>query len=305
MYKTGLLMRYVRTTYQKGQAPRQELVFNQVVDHSGKGYLIRTLTFDAAGNAIGKPSKPQAIPYQVESKTFRTAKGYTYEQLRLGKEEHSAHRYTYMVKMGSLPASRTVWYSGKHRGLLLKTTSQPTGEFGKTLELLEIPAKLRGKKETVGGPQGNLPWSDAQIMKAWPQGGWVEFEVKTKGKEGKQTLRLKRTMMGREASCYIVREQLWDEKGNPKGDAGRPRLWITWLRDVRMAPTSGIKKMLDKEVEAAGRKWPCKVFQVQGRETITWYLSKEVPGLTVRFLSERGGVKVERTLSKVGLPLPK
>ena len=309
MYKTGLLLRYVRTTYQQGKAPRQELVFNQVVEHSGKGYLVRTLVFNEAGNAIGKPAKPQAIPYQVESKTFRSAKAYKYEQVRLGKQEHTAHKYAYQVKLGGHPGWRTVWYSGKHRGLLLKTMNQPTGEVGRknyqTLELLEIPAKLRGKKETVGAPQGNLPWTDEEIMKAWPEGGWVEFEVKTKNKEGKQTLRLKRTMVGREPSCYVVREQLWDEKGKPKGDTGRPRLWVTWLREIRTAPRSVLKKKLDAEVEAAGRKWPCKVFTLQGKnQTITWYLSTEVPGLTVRYVSERAGQKVDRLLSKLGIPIP-
>lgn len=308
MYKTGLLLRYVRTTYQQGKAPRQEFVFNRVVEHSGKGYLVRTLVFNDAGNAIGKPSKPQAVPYQVESKTFRSAKVYKYEQIRLGRKEHTAHKYAYQVKLANRPGWRTVWYSGKYRGLLLKTMSQPTGEVGRknyqTLELVEIPAKLRGQKEKIGGAQGNLPWTDEEILKAWPEGGWVEFEVKTKNKQGKQTLRLKRTMIGREASCYVVREQLWDAKGKLKGDTGRPRLWVTWLRDVRSAPKSVIKKKLDREVEAAGRKWPCKVYSLEGKQKITWYLSKEVPGLTVRYVSDRAGQKVDRLLSKVGIPLP-
>lgn len=308
VYKKGLSLRYVRTTYRKGKPPRRETVLNQVIDHSGKGYLVRTMTFDAAGNAIGKPAQPQAIPYRIESKTFRSAKSYAYERVRLGKEEHSAHKYAYEVQLAGHPGWRTVWYSGKHRGLLLKTITRPTGELGQknyqTLELVEVPAKLRGASEPVGDPQGNLPWSDAEILAAWPEGGWVEFEVKTKTAQGKQTLRLKRTMIGREPTCYVVREQLWDEEGKLKGDAGRPRLWFTWLRELRLAPTTSVEKLLDRELEAAGRKWPCKVFKVKGPRTVTYYLSKEIPGLTVRYMSEREGVKVERTLSKVGLPVP-
>lgn len=308
MYKKGLLIRYARTVQNPGKRPVRTYVFNEVLDHNAKGYSIRTLTFNAAGTAIGKPAKPQAIPYRVESKTFRVAKKYKYERIRIGKKEYSAHRYSYSITLGGRPGWRTVWYSGKHRGLLLKTMTQPGGDLGKKaftlVEILAIPGELGGPK-IVGARQGNLPWSDAAIIKAWPKGGSVEFQVKISDSKKKTvTQRLLRTMMGRERSCYVVREQLWDEKDKQLGDAGRPRLWDTWLGKLRSAPKKLVKKKLDREIEAAGRKWPCKVYTLEGKQKVTWYLSKEIPGLTVRYVSEREGRKVDRTLTKVSLPIP-
>jgi hypothetical protein len=306
MYKKGLLLRYQQTVHQRGKRPAKTFILNEVMSHSGKGYSVRTLNFNAAGTAIGKPKAPQSVPYRVESKTFRVAKQYAYERIRIAKKERSAHKYVYEIKLGGRPATRTVWYSGKHRGLLLKTVVRPAGNIGKSnytvLKLMAIPGKLGGPK-VMGAPQGNLPWSDKEIMQAWPQGGWVEYEVKTSGKKS-QTLRLKQTLMGRERSCYYMREQLWASEGGKPKETGRPRLWDTWLGKVRSAPKSALKKKLDKEVEAAGRKWPCKVFAIEGKQTITWYLSKEVPGLTVRYVSQRKGEKVDRLLSKVGVPIP-
>lgn len=305
IYKKGLLLRYQKTVKRRGKKPLKSFVFNEVMSHDGKGYTVRTLVFSASGTVQGKPQHPQKIPYRVESKTFRAAKEYAYERVKIGKRKESAHKYVYEVKQGGRPVIRTVWYSGKHRGLLLKTDVRAPGDRDNytVLELMAIPGKLGGPK-VIGAPQGNLPWKDEAIMKAWPQGGWAEYEVKTSGGGKKaQTLRLKQTLLGRERSCYYMREQLWAGEGKPK-ETGRPRLWDTWLGALRSAPKSAVEKKLDKEIEAAGRKWPCKVFTIKGKKTVTWYLSKEVPGLTVRYVSKGKGGKVERTLSKIGLPVP-
>ncbi|MBL4846658.1 MAG: hypothetical protein JKY65_14140 [Planctomycetes bacterium] len=309
MYKKGLLIRYLKTINVKGQPAKRQFIFNHVVDHSSKGYLVRTLTFDQDGRAIGKPEEPRAIPYRVESQTFRTAQSYKYTEVMIGKRRHTAHEYRYKINLGGLPAWRSVWYSGKKRGLLLKTMLRPAGAPGQktftTLEIMAMPSSLGGPKVPVGAPQGNLPWTDAEIMATWPAGAHVEFEVVTKGADRKVVrYRLRRTMIAREDTCYVVREQLWNAKGEIEGDSGRPKLWVTWLGNLRRAPKSVLKKGKDAEIEAAGRKWACRVFTLGGKgaaQSITWHLSKDVPGLTVRYTSTREGMTATRTLAKVQL----
>lgn len=117
---------------------------------------------------------------------------------------------------------------------------------------------------------------------------------RAKGKEQVQFVKFK-VVMAAEKECWLDSED-FDEKSQPiAGSKKRQSLDPANKQNGR--PPRGIRiKDSAKEVEAAGRKWKVEKWtSVQSGQTFDYWMSTEIPGLTILVEPEEDGTRIELT----------
>lgn len=296
LYRPGLILRYGRRVLAKGKEQRF-LVYQEVVDAGKAGYAISSLTFGPQGVALGnEPPKPRPMPYRVIPEMFSSAKRMQEGKIQVPAGSFPSVQYSYRVEVGGKPAWRHVWYSKQHPGLMLKSMLQPTGKIGRkssiTLELTQLPRQLGGEP-LMGSAQGALPWSDFEISRRWAPKARAAWATKVEDPQaGARELVVEQTMLQHNAYCYVLRQRVL-QGDQVKQDVARPQLWGNFLAKIRWADREQLEVSEEVEVQAAGKTWRCRAYRLRdGEVTLTYHLSLEVPGLTVRYESKgpKGGV---------------